>query len=88
VPDRSTVYLGYGKLNKYPYQNIWQQFAQYSELMAPDLGELFRQKSRTVQDFYMPNDSHLSTNGFLYLGDIMNNGLRNIKANQTKPFSQ
>jgi hypothetical protein len=85
VPDRATVYLGYGQFNKYPYQNIWKQFAQYPELIAPDLGELFRQKSQTVKDFYMPNDSHLSTNGFLYFGDIMNNGLRNIKANQAKP---
>jgi hypothetical protein len=88
VPDKSTVYLGYGTLNKYPYENIWQQCSKYPELIAPDLGEIFRQKSRTVQDLYMPNDSHLSTNGFLYLGDIMNKGLHKIQANQPNPFSQ
>jgi hypothetical protein len=86
IPDKSTVYLGYGKLNQYPYQNIWTLFAQYPELTAPDLGELFIQKSRTMKDFYMPNDTHLSTHGFLSLGDLMLNELRKVQANQTKPL--
>ncbi len=86
VPNKSTVYLGYGALNQYPYQNIWQLFAQYPELITPDLGGLFIQKSRIIKDFYMPNDTHLSTNGFLYLGDIMLSELRKIQTNQTKPM--
>ncbi len=73
VPDKATVYLGYGALNQNPYENIWQQFARYPELIAPDLGAAFIRKSRTVKDFYMPNDSHLSTHGFLFLGDLMVN---------------
>jgi hypothetical protein len=88
VPDKSTVYLGYGKLNKNPYQNIWQQFSQYPELIAPDLGEVFTQQSRLIKDFYMPNDTHLSTNGFLYLGDFMTKGLHKLQANQPNPFAQ
>jgi len=88
VPDKSTVYLGYGKLNKYPYQNIWQTFAQYPELIAPDLATVFIAKSRTVKDFYMPNDTHISTSGHLYLGDLMNKELRNVMANQPPPSSQ
>jgi hypothetical protein len=80
VPDKATVYLGYGTLNQYPYQNIWQQFAQYPELIAPDLGAAFILKSHTIKDFYLPNDTHLSTNGFLYLGDYMTQVIRNIKA--------
>lgn len=79
IPDKSTVYLGYGKLNKHPYQNIWQQFAQYPELITPNLGKLFIQKSRTVKDFYMPNDTHLSTDGFLYLGEIVRKKLLELK---------
>ncbi|MFI3220710.1 MAG: hypothetical protein QX189_16565 [Methylococcales bacterium] len=86
VPDKATVYLGYGALNQHPYQNIWQLFSQYPELITPDLGELFIQKSRIIKDFYMPNDTHLSTNGFLYLGDIMLSELRKIQTNQTKPM--
>jgi hypothetical protein len=80
LPDKATVYLGYGKMNEQPYQNIWQLFAQYPELIAPDLGAAFIRKSRTVKDFYMPNDTHLSTNGFLYLGDLMTQEMRKIKA--------
>ncbi len=88
VPDKATTYLGYGALAQHPYQNIWQQFSQYPELTAPDLGSEFAQKSRSVKDFYMPNDTHLSTSGFLYLGEFMTHGMRNLQANQAKPFSQ
>jgi hypothetical protein len=84
VPDKATVYLGYGALNEYPYQNIWKLFSQYPELIAPDLGALFIQKSHSIKDFYMPNDTHLSTNGFLSLGDIMLSELRKIQTNQAK----
>ena len=87
VPDKATVYLGYGQLTKYPYQNIWQSFAQHPELIAPDLGSVFIEKSRTIKDFYMPNDTHLSTNGFLYLGEFMTHGFHNLQANQANPFS-
>lgn len=88
VPDKATVYLGYGVLNKYPYQNIWQKLAEYPELIAPDLGTAFIKKSRIIKDFYMPNDTHMSNEGFLYLGDIMTNGLHNMQANKAKPFSE
>ena len=71
VPDKATVYLGYGKLSMNPYVNIWDEFAQHSELLAPNLGDAFIQKSRLIKDFYKPNDVHLSTNGYLYLGDLM-----------------
>lgn len=88
VPDKSTVYLGYGKLNKHPYQNIWQKLAEYPEIIAPDIGTPFIQQSHLIKDFYMPNDTHLSTNGFLYLGDFMTKGLHKLQANQPNPFSQ
>ena len=82
VPDKSTVYLGYGVLNKYPYKNIWQQLAQYPELNAPDLGSVFIRESRIIKDFYMPNDTHLSTNGFLYMGDFIDNEMHKLVTNQ------
>jgi hypothetical protein len=88
VPDKSTIYLGYGALGKYPYQNIWQQFAQYSEITAPDLGTAFIEKKHGIKDFYMPNDTHLSTNGFLYLGEFITNEMRKIKENKTQPVLQ
>ena len=88
VPDKATVYLGYGALNQYPYENIWQQFAQYPDLIAPDLGAAFIPKSRTLKDFYMPNDTHLSTSGFLYLGDYMAQFMLKTMADQSKPISR
>jgi hypothetical protein len=88
IPDKSTVYLGYGKYNKFPYQNIWQQFSEHSELIAPNLDTLFIQKKYTITDFYMPNDGHLSTNAYLYLGDFMTKGLHKLQANQPNPFAQ
>lgn len=88
IPDKSTVYLGHGKYNEYPYQNIWQQFSEHSELIAPNLDTVFIQKKSTIKDFYMPNDGHLSTNAYLYLGDFLLNGLHKLQANQPNPFSQ
>ncbi len=87
VPDKATVYLGYGKFSQYPYQNIWQLFAQYPELIAPDLGSAFIKQSRVIKDFYLPNDTHLSTNGYLYLGEFMARGFRKLQTNQPRPFS-
>lgn len=84
IPDKSTVYLGYGELNKHPYHNIWQEFAKYPELTAPDVASEFIKQSRIIKDFYMPNDTHLSTNGFLYLGDLVNRVLSNMQANKGK----
>lgn len=71
VPDKATVYLGYGKFSINPYQNIWNEFARYRQLVAPNLGNAFIQEKSEIRDFYKPNDVHLSTNGYLYLGDIM-----------------
>lgn len=79
IPDKATVYLGYGKLNMNPYVNIWGEFAQHAELVAPDLGEAFIKKSRLIKDFYKPNDVHLSTNGYLYLGDLMADLIRRLE---------
>ena len=71
IPDKATIYLGYGKLNAHPYVDVWREFARHGELTAPDLGAAFTQASRTMKDFYKPDDVHLSNNGYLYLGDLM-----------------
>ena len=87
VPDKATVYLGYGVLNKYPYKNIWQLLAQYPELNAPDLGSVFIRESRIIKDLYMPNDTHLSTNGFLYMGNFIDNEMHKLVTNKPQSFS-
>lgn len=79
VPDKSTVYLGYGKYNRNPYVNIWQKLAQHKELTVPNLDEKFIRESRQVKDFYVPNDTHLSTNGYIFLGDEVVRYINNMK---------
>lgn len=79
IPDKSTIYLGYGKFDMHPYVNIWNEFARHPELVAPDLGEAFAQQSRLMKDFYKPDDAHISTNGYLYLGDLMANLVRHLE---------
>lgn len=71
IPDKSTVYLGYGKYVKYPYKNIWNELGNYSELNAPDLGAKFSGQIARTKDFYLPNNSHLSNAGYLYLGRLI-----------------
>lgn len=71
VPDKATVYLGYGTLNANRYVNIWDEFAKQTELAAPNLGKAFTQQGKLMKDFYKPNDTPLSTQGYLYLGDLM-----------------
>ncbi len=85
VPDKSTVYLGFGKYNKYPYVNIWQELAQYKELTVPNLDERFIRESRQVKDFYAPNNTHLSTNGYLFLGDVVVNYVKNMTKIDNNP---
>lgn len=82
IPDKSTVYLGYGKYNEHPYANVWQIFAQHN-IIAPDLASQFIEKSRMTKDFYMPNDAHLSTDGYLYLGDVIFSEFTKLNTSQT-----
>jgi len=43
------------------------------------LDEKFIRESRQVKDFYVPNDTHLSTNGYIFLGNEVVNYINNIK---------
>lgn len=79
IPDKATVYLGYGAFSENNYVNIWNELKKYPELEAPDLADLFIEKSREIRDFYKPNDVHLSVNGYLYLGDIMSDLIKRHK---------
>ena len=88
VPDKSTIYLGYGKFDMHPYVNVWNEFAQHPELVAPDLGEAFSQQSRLIKDFYKPDDVHLSTNGYLYLGDLMASLVRHLEWDNVKKYGK
>ena len=68
VPDKSTVYLNFNK-----------QFWNYAEqsLHAPNLLQVFRSEieNKTI-DFYRGNDTHLSTQGFMVMGEAIRQSMR------------
>ena len=68
VPDKSTVYLN-------PNKQFWNQSSQ--RLHAPNLLKSFRQsiQNNTV-DLYRGNDTHLSTEGFLIMGETIRQSMQ------------
>jgi hypothetical protein len=68
VPDKSTVYINFNK-----------QFWNHAELRfhAPNLLHVFRKEieNKTI-DFYRGNDTHLSTNGFLVMGEAIQQSMQ------------
>ena len=68
VPDKSTTYLNFNK-------QFWNQAEQ--RFHAPNLLQLFRKeiKNKTI-DFYRGNDTHLSTSGFLVMGEAIRQSMQ------------
>jgi hypothetical protein len=78
VPDKSTVYMDYGAFRNNPYVNIWHEFGKYPELNSLNYGEIFKHQAQTTQDFYLPNNSHLGTTGYLFLGDLVLSKIKHL----------
>lgn len=73
VPDKSSVYAPWvvaEQLDRVPGYNLHpslaQHFGQYADLLTP-----FRKAAGESKDFYAPNDTHLSLNGYRFLGRIL-----------------
>ena len=68
VPDKSTAYLNFNK-------QFWNRAEQ--RLHAPNLLKIFRSEieNKTI-DFYRGNDTHLSTNGFLVMGEAIRQSMQ------------
>ena len=63
IPDKSTVYL-------HPDKGFWDVAKR--KFNSPDLLEIFRQEVRNKTiDLYPGNNDHLSTTGYLILGDAI-----------------
>lgn len=63
VPDKSTVYL-------HPDKKFWDEAER--RYHAPNLLKIFRQEVRNkTVDFYPANNTHVSTTGYLILGDAI-----------------
>lgn len=65
VPDKSTAYRRYlvNEASKTGYPDIFKQLASAS-VADVDLFGKFQQATENVVDLYLPNDTHLSTQGY------------------------
>jgi len=63
IPNKSSVYQRDLPLD------FWQSVAKNQ--LGPDLLKIFRHEKYHIKDLYKPNDTHLSTNGYLYLGQTV-----------------
>lgn len=71
VPDKSTVYSPWIKAGQWPNQpdqglfSLLEQSIGAASNLLPD----FRAAAIQIKDFYRPDDTHLSLDGFRYLGE-------------------
>lgn len=77
VPDKSTAYSDY--LTKSPFQDkvpdIWQKLKAAS-LPAVNLKAAFSESLFINQDFYLPDDTHLSTVGYKILASEISKSIK------------
>jgi hypothetical protein len=68
VPDKSTVYLNFNK-------QFWNRAEQHFH--APNLLRVFRKEIQNNKiDLYRGNDTHLSTEGFLIMGEAIRKSMQ------------
>jgi hypothetical protein len=87
VPNKSSIYLG--SLDEAKQKDlILRRLASRTGLIVVPLFERFHGAAREVRDFYLPNDTHLSTVGYQYLGREVRsavNGVLPIAPDSRKP---
>ena len=73
IPDKSSVYSEWippGQIHQIPkydlYERLIKAFGSQSNTLAD-----FKQQAANTLDFYLPNDTHLSLNGFRYLSELL-----------------
>jgi hypothetical protein len=63
IPDKASAYL-------YPDKQFWNEAEQ--RFQAPNILKAFQQAIRNKSvDFYLANDTHVSTTGFILLGNLL-----------------
>ena len=69
VPDKSTAYSEYLKTAQFikPHPNLWQTLNAHSINHVP-LDKALISATSQIKDLYLPNDTHLSTAGFILMG--------------------
>jgi SGNH hydrolase-like domain, acetyltransferase AlgX len=83
IPNKSTMYKPYFKAakNAPPSPNIWDEMQNHG-IPHINLYAQFSTKVASTRDFYLPNDSHLSTAGYLGMGEVI---AQVLSEGRTKP---
>jgi hypothetical protein len=68
IPNKSTVY------HRYDSDDFWAHLEK--ENMGPNLLKDFLATKNKIMDFYLPNDTHLSTSGYVHLGEVTSKWVR------------
>lgn len=63
IPNKSSIY------HRPVSSEFWEDLEQ--EKLGPNLYQLFQEQKILIKDLYAPNDSHLSTNGYLLIGTVI-----------------
>lgn len=72
VPDKSTAYRSVMQTTALPTQRVdLAALLRQLGVDAPDLRSAFSREALRTSDFYLPNDSHLSHNGFIFLAQFL-----------------
>lgn len=78
IPNKSSIYQQESSTEV--SHLFWE--AIESTKLGPNLSEEIQKNKSFLKDLYAPNDSHLSTRGYLMLGNIINQDLRSNKTTQ------
>lgn len=77
VPDKSTAYEDFFKTPQFqvPPPNVWDELHQHG-VNQVDLKQIFKQAVEYQKDFYLPNDTHLSNQGYIAMGNALSEALK------------
>lgn len=77
-PDKSTVYSPWIAQGQFPAVAGYNVFEALAENFGTevDVRGVFREKAATQKDFYAPNDSHPSLDGYRFIGELIAARLR------------
>ncbi|HEY9103982.1 alginate O-acetyltransferase AlgX-related protein [Chitinimonas sp.] len=82
MPDKSSVYLPAGYGQQHRYVDPWQAIKALPGVHQLDLGPLLREARLTQRDLYLPDDTHLSREGFNLVGEAV---WRALTSNNAQP---
>jgi hypothetical protein len=72
VPNKSSIYPRKSSTEINP--TFWKAIEDAK--LGPNLLQEVNKNKSFIKDLYAPNDSHLSPNGYLLLGNVINQQLR------------